>query len=83
MKVTESQLQKMIEEAINEYHIKNANGNYTRYNFSDYARTGGGVNGKKFGNIHNNPHDFYGRKYTNKQNALNPEEYRGQNGQET
>lgn len=83
MKITESKLHKLIEEAINEYHIKNANGNYTRYNFSDYARTGGGVRGQTFGNIHNNPQDFYKRKYTNKQNALNPEEYRGQNGRET
>ena len=83
MKLTESQLNKMIENAIDEYHIKNANGNYTRYNFSDYARNGGGVNGKTFGNIHNNPNDFYGRKYTNKQNALNPEMARGQQGQET
>ena len=83
MKITESQLQKMIAEAINEYHIKNANGNYTKYNFSDYARTGGGIRGQTFGNIHNNPRDFYSRKYTNKQNALNPEEFRGQEGQET
>ena len=85
MKITESQLNKMIEDAINEYHIRNANGNYTRYNFSDYARQN-----PTFGNIHNNPNDFYGRKYTSKPNQedpskgwLNPENFRGIRGQET